>query len=170
MKKIVMRAADILMSYLIAFTLAIGTIIILSIIFAPGATTPDIKSSGKLTKSPYSGNTTNFAYNVKSKLSYPMYSRNEYGQTYGSIFDIPDDPYMENIVYPELFLAVGTNGTIGYVYTSDLNADNPTNPDEATEYMKKKEEAIKNCITGKIIFLYEVDGRTIIGEFKIQYK
>ena len=86
-------------------------------------------------------------------LKYPI---NENGLTYGSAFDSisPNDE-------PDLILARGIDGTIGYVYASDLNGKEPKSPEEAISLQKMK--------TGENITipLYEADGKTIIGEFRI---
>jgi len=93
-----------------------------------------------------------------SKQSYtpaPVFPRNESGQTYGSnaFVNSPDQE-------PDLVSAVGVDGTEGYVRSEDLNRDLPKTPEEAVAYNKKLKAERK-------IPLYDVDGKTVIGEFKI---
>ncbi len=82
-----------------------------------------------------------------------LYPVNESGETYGK----PTDPLHP----PDLLLAQGTDGTIGYVRSSELIGEDPATP----------EEAVKRQLTlnpdGRAISLYEDDGKTVIGEFKV---
>lgn len=78
------------------------------------------------------------------------YPENESGQTYG--------PDMGDILHesPDLLLAEGKNGTLGYIYS-----DQPTgaaSPDELDEYYDSISDGISTP-------LYLHDGKTIIGEF-----
>ena len=82
----------------------------------------------------------------------PAHGVNQNGETYG----LDDDQR------PDLILATGVDGTDGYIKLKDLNKDQPNNPEEAVAYMEK----IKNSAP-KNIPLYDVDGKTVIGEFKI---
>ncbi|MHB9094619.1 MAG: hypothetical protein ACYC21_08085 [Eubacteriales bacterium] len=94
-----------------------------------------------------------------SKQSYtpaPVFPRNESGQTYGSnaFANSPDQE-------PDLVSAVGVDGTQGYVRSEDLDGEMPKTPEEAVAHNSKLKAERK-------IPLYDVDGKTIIGEFKIE--
>jgi len=96
-----------------------------------------------------------------------VYETNENGQTYGSAMYAPS-PDKE----PDLILAEAPDGTEGYVYASDLNADLPNNPEELLATMARDQEIWDNAPVGQVviartILLYAVDGKTIIGEFPI---
>ncbi len=100
---------------------------------------------------------TNEALAIKPLIQSPsskyVYPVNKNGQTYGA------DIYEDKSGYePDLIAAIGRNGIHGYVYSSDLNGDNPRTP----------EEAIQQKNNSKIIPLYDKDGTTVIGEFKIE--
>jgi len=86
----------------------------------------------------------------------PVFPKNANGQTYGSsaLVNSPDQE-------PDLISAVGVNGTEGYVRSEDLNGKLPNTPEEAVAYNRKLK-------TERLIPLYDVDGKTIIGEFKIR--
>ncbi len=99
------------------------------------------------------------------------YQLNERGQTYGSV-DTNVPP--EEQVLPELISAIGIDGTRGYVYSSDLSGEQPKNPEEALEYMEKREEELRIAISEnreylRYVPLYKSDGVTVIGSFGIQY-
>lgn len=81
-----------------------------------------------------------------------LYPVNEYGQTYGK------DNSEINKEPPDLIEAIGVDGTIGYIFNTDLNPDIST-PEEAIEKLGDR--------TVRAIPLYEKDGRTIIGQFEI---
>ncbi|MFC9542925.1 hypothetical protein ACFTQ7_24220 [Lysinibacillus sp. NPDC056959] len=74
------------------------------------------------------------------------YPINEDGQTYG--------PNMENLmlVEPELMLAEGENGELGYIY----QPDGISSPNKVDEYNKSFKKSTP---------LYLHDGKTIIGTF-----
>ena len=96
-----------------------------------------------------------------------VYETNENSQTYGSAMYAPS-PDKE----PDLILAEALDGTEGYVYASDLNADLPNNPEELLASMSKDQEIWDNAPVGQVVIartipLYAVDGKTIIGEFPI---
>ncbi|HZK83846.1 MAG TPA: hypothetical protein VFC58_04045 [Desulfosporosinus sp.] len=78
---------------------------------------------------------------------------NQNGETYGS---------GANEQGLDLMQAKGVDGTVGYIKTKDLNKDQPNNPQEAVDYMKKMENSAPINIP-----LYDVDGKTVIGKFKI---
>jgi len=96
-----------------------------------------------------------------------IYETNENGQTYGSAMYAPS-PDKE----PDLILAESIDGTEGYVYASDLNADLPNNPEELLAITAKNQEIWDNAPVGQVVIarfipLYAVDGKTVIGEFPI---
>lgn len=85
-----------------------------------------------------------------------VYQKNEDGQTYGSAL------YATSIdTEPDLISAVGEDGTIGYVRSMDLYGVQPKTPEEALDQMRKADSVIR-------IPLYAVDGKTVIGTFKIE--
>ncbi|PLX13903.1 MAG: peptidase M56 BlaR1 [Marinilabiliales bacterium] len=85
----------------------------------------------------------------------PVYQRNENGQTYGS------DMYATSLdTVPDLVLAQDENGTVGYVRSVDLYGKQPKTPEEAVK-MNLKPGSFRH------IPLYAVDGKTVIGKFKI---
>jgi hypothetical protein len=87
----------------------------------------------------------------------PKFPVNKNGETYGSNSEVTVAGQE-----PDLILAKGVDGNDGYIKLKDLNKDQPNNPEEAVAYMEKmKNSAPKN------IPLYDVDGKTVIGEFKI---
>ncbi|WP_051533880.1 hypothetical protein [Desulfitibacter alkalitolerans] len=84
-----------------------------------------------------------------------VYKVNKYGQTYGSsLFAVSFE------TEPDLILAKGVDGTIGYIYATDSYGEVPKNPEEAL--------AMQKANAGKdhrVIPLYASDGKTIIGKF-----
>lgn len=84
------------------------------------------------------------------KDGYPI---NDNGQTYG--------PNMGNATIilgePDLQLAIGENGTIGYAKKVDLEGPLPKTPAEAAR--------LSTEVKPREIPLYDVDGETIIGKF-----
>lgn len=91
--------------------------------------------------------------NDKKKPS-PNYPKNASGETYGSSLDAK-----ENEKEPDLIRAEGEDGTIGYVRLSELEGPAPKNPQEALALQAQK--------TDRYVNLYESDGKTVIGRFKI---
>lgn len=82
------------------------------------------------------------------------YPTNDNGLTYG-----PNMGDMTIILgEPDLLLAKGENGTIGYAKKVDLDGPQPKTPEEAVEL---------NDTYPREIPLYDVDGETIIGKFII---
>lgn len=82
------------------------------------------------------------------------YPTNDNGLTYG-----PNMGDMTIILgEPDLILAKGENGTIGYAKKVDLDGPQPKTPEEAVKL---------NDIYRREIPLYDVDGETIIGKFII---
>lgn len=90
-----------------------------------------------------------------SAVQFPEFPKNENGQTYGSSADAIS-PYTE----PDLIIAHGVDGTIGYVMKKDLDGEMPRTPEEALANQR-------NAPASRTIPLYDVDGKTVIGEFKI---
>lgn len=85
-----------------------------------------------------------------------VYPVNENGQTYGSAADARN--YEEE---PDLISAYGSDGkTTGYVKKEDLQGPQPQNPEEAMQLMKDAKP--------RDIPLYDVDGITVIGNFRIE--
>lgn len=92
----------------------------------------------------------------QSNTPAPVYAKNKDGQTYGSsAFANSSDQE------PDLVSAVGVDGAQGYVRSEDLNGELPKTPEEAVAHNSKLKAERK-------IPLYDVDGKTVIGEFKIE--
>lgn len=86
-----------------------------------------------------------------------VYQKNDSGQTYGSSL------YAESIdKVPDLILARGIDGTIGYIKAVDANEPLPKTPEEALA-LNAKHKAMGE----RQIPLYAVDGKTVIGVFSI---
>lgn len=94
-----------------------------------------------------------------SAVNQNIYPVNEDGLSYGSAM-LASTPSQE----PDLILAVGTNGKTGYVKYEDLYKEEPKTPEEAIE---KQEKMFRTGNTERMIPLYEKDGKTVIGEFRI---
>ena len=108
-----------------------------------------------------------FASNTQPDDVSIVYETNVNGQTYGTAMyaATPDEE-------PDLILAESPDGTEGYIYSSDLNADLPSNPEEMLaineKYQKIWDEApIGEVVVARYIPLYAVDGKTVVGEFPI---
>jgi len=82
------------------------------------------------------------------------YKTNASGQTYGSDGGAPGGPLDE----PDLVAVQATNGKVGYAYAAQLNGPTPTNPDQAVT---------ENSQPARTIPVYESDGKTQIGAFKV---
>ena len=80
-----------------------------------------------------------------------------------------DESIEEEITENKLISAVGEHKIEGYVYTYDLYemSSQPSTPDEAVEYIKEKEKNERNPFYKKSIPLYDEDGVTVIGEYRI---
>ncbi|MGG4442881.1 hypothetical protein [Brevibacillus fortis] len=91
--------------------------------------------------------------NANSTPNYPI---NEQGQTYGS-----DPLTIEPSQEPDLLEATGENGVEGYVKTSDLRPP-VSSPEEAIAFQK-----ITEATGYRLIPLYESDGKTVKGEFRL---
>lgn len=88
------------------------------------------------------------------------FETNNNGETYGTYIDKGDGEWEE----PDLMAVVGLNDIEGYVRKVDLydEENQPNNPEEAIAYMEKREKE-----GPRIIPVYEKDGKTIIGEYRI---
>lgn len=104
----------------------------------------------------------------RSRFHSPQYEVNENGQTYGSAIKSGSVE-----TEPDLIAAVGTDGTEGYVYAKDLQKDMPQTPEEAVAQTNKlrKSQSLKRGSNKTIVVdtipLYDVNGKTILGEFEI---
>ncbi|ABR50166.1 hypothetical protein Amet_4084 [Alkaliphilus metalliredigens QYMF] len=96
---------------------------------------------------------------ASTSLDNSEYKVNSNGETYGSGLQEATLG-----VAPDLIKARGSNGALGYVRSKDLEPEAANNPEEA---IKKQKEKQKNKDTKKIP-LYEVDGKTVIGEFVLE--
>ncbi|WP_340028403.1 hypothetical protein MHB71_30570 [Paenibacillus sp. FSL H7-0940] len=85
-----------------------------------------------------------------------LYPKNKNGQTYGSNI-YASSPETE----PDLILAMGVDGTEGYLLKKDMDGEQPKTPEEAI--------AIQNSRSpdGWDIPLYDKDGETVIGVFHV---
>ena len=81
------------------------------------------------------------------------YPVNDKGETYG-----PNMGNMMIIDEPDLILAQGENGKIGYAKKLDLEGPKPKTPEEAVKLNNRPPRELP---------LYDVDGETIIGKFWI---
>ncbi|MDU1456502.1 MAG: hypothetical protein E6912_17090 [Paeniclostridium sordellii] len=88
------------------------------------------------------------------------FKTNDDGETYGTYIDKGDGEYEE----PDLMAVIGVNDVEGYVKKVDLydEENQPNNPEEAIAYMEKREKE-----GPRLIPIYEKDGRTVIGEYRI---
>lgn len=91
---------------------------------------------------------------ISSADTLKHYPKTANGQTYGSVVDQAKAGGL-----PELIMAVGIDGTEGYIKKSDLPAQ-PKNPEEALK--QKADREAKGPYT---IPLYDIDGKTVIGAF-----
>jgi hypothetical protein len=97
-----------------------------------------------------------YGYHNLSAVQFPEFPKNENGQTYGSASDATS-PYTE----PDLIEAYGVDGNIGYVMKKDLDGEMPRTPEEALANQR-------NAPAIRTIPLYDVDGKTVIGEFRLK--
>lgn len=88
------------------------------------------------------------------------FKTNDDGETYGTYIDKGDSEYEE----PDLMAVIGVNDVEGYVKKVDLydEENQPNNPEEAIAYMEKREKE-----GPRLIPIYEKDGKTVIGEYRI---
>ena len=91
-------------------------------------------------------NASDLVIPTRDSITSDGYPINENGQTYG--------PNMENLmlVEPDLMLAEGANGVLGYIY----QPEGISSPSELDEYNKSFKKSTP---------LYLHDGKTIIGTF-----
>jgi hypothetical protein len=90
----------------------------------------------------------------------PAFPVNEHGQTYGR-----SDGLLNPADEPDLILAQATNGKIGYVLKSDLDA--ATGADVASPEEALAQQAKNRTGEPIEIAVFEADGRTRIGVFVI---
>lgn len=91
--------------------------------------------------------------NISSNINETV-QRNENGEIYGS------ELFLDEIgVQPDLILAEGTNGKVGYVRADDINDAEITTPEQAAEKTLSS--------TSREIPLYDSDGTTIVGSFSL---
>lgn len=74
-------------------------------------------------------------------------------------FELP-----EILMNEELIPATGVDGTKGFIYVSDCLYNAVDNPEEALIVQEQQKNGV-----GKYINLYDEDGETVIGTFKIEY-
>ena len=88
------------------------------------------------------------------------FKTNDNGETYGTYIDKGDGEYEE----PDLMAVIGVNDVEGYVKKVDLydEENQPNNPEEAIAYMEEREKE-----GPRLIPVYEKDGKTVIGEYRI---
>lgn len=89
------------------------------------------------------------------------FNTNKNGQTYGT--HISDDNGL-TIAEPDLIEVIGENNVEGYVKKIDLYDEsfNPKTPEEFVRYVEEREKNGQ-----RIIPVYKKDGKSIIGEYKI---
>lgn len=98
-------------------------------------------------------NTSDLVIPSKESILKEGYPTNGNGQTYAPNMG---DLILGELGEPDLMLAEGENGTIGYVKKEDLNGPLPKTPEEAVKLNGAKPREIP---------LYDVDGETVIGKF-----
>lgn len=88
------------------------------------------------------------------------FKTNDNGETYGTYIDKGDGEWEE----PDLMAVIGVNDVEGYVKKVDLydEENQPNNPEEAIAYMEEREKE-----GSRLIPVYEKDGKTVIGEYRI---
>ena len=84
---------------------------------------------------------------------------NSHGEIFGSEFLLA-----EIGVKPDLILARGTNGELGYVKASELERNEISTPEEAIAYMESEEYKVTRTIP-----LYDCEGETVIGSFEFSF-
>ena len=81
---------------------------------------------------------------------------NQNGQTYGSATNA-----VSVETEPDLIAAIGIDGTKGYVLATDLRIGMPHSRQEAIELLESDGDKSHK------ISLYDIDGKTVIGEFLV---
>lgn len=100
--------------------------------------------------------TGSFAVGIENELSFDV---NENGETYGDYFQIIGEG-----LEPDLILAQGDDGILGYVKTEDLIGTLPESPEAALALQAERET---KGYKGHYINLYASDGTTVVGRFFI---
>jgi len=92
-----------------------------------------------------------------------QYPTNANGETYGPMPNTSESGIV--ITPPDLLLAEGICGVLGYVRSKSFDIPGST-PEEKISAQKAGDDiyAITGCIT---VPLYDSDGETVIGEFKV---
>lgn len=88
----------------------------------------------------------------------PDYARNPNGQTYGSAKSART-PAEE----PDLIEAIATNGRVGYVFREELMGDVPGTLEEVRQHIANGQPS-----QTRVIPVYEADGETQIGVFRME--
>ena len=96
----------------------------------------------------------------RSQAPVHVFPRNANGQTYGP--EVPRPGLATPGTEPDLILAIGVDGTTGYVKRTDDEGPQPKNPQEAVALDK-----YNLAHPTREIPLYAVDGKTVIGSFVI---
>jgi len=86
---------------------------------------------------------------------------NEQGQTYGPADHHVEDPADGTVIEPDLTLAVGDDGVVGYILSTDLTPVFAS-PDEVAEWLEEHPPTEDRKIP-----LYDQDGN-VIGTFTVQ--
>lgn len=88
------------------------------------------------------------------------FETNDNGETYGTYIDKGDGEWEE----PDLMAVVGLNDVDGYVRKVDLydKSFNPNTPEEFLAYVEERDRK-----GPRVIPVYEKDGKTVIGEYRI---
>lgn len=96
-------------------------------------------------------------------VDYPV---NEYGEMYGGLDDVPEGAWgsYEDFVgmFPDLIRAEATNGAVGYVRKEDFFGPPPESPEDTV--WAQTDKAMNGILP---LTVYDVDGRTELGEFAI---
>ena len=89
------------------------------------------------------------------------FKRNENNQTYGTFISNKEG---YTISEPELIAVEGVGGVKGYAKKSDLYDESfqPQTPEEFLNYVEERDKKGPRTIP-----VYELDGETIIGEFRL---
>lgn len=103
-------------------------------------------------------------YVVEETNTKLVYSVNANGQTYSDdTVNILANDYPD---LPDLIGVIATNGKEGYVYKEDFYDYMPSCPEEAVKYMEVLKELNDQGIYFRIIPVYAIDGKTVIGDFE----
>lgn len=102
---------------------------------------------------------TVFASSVNT-VSSTTFSVNANGETYGNLFQTRAAGE-----YPDLILATGEDGVVGYVRSEDLEGTAPATPEEA---LAIQEQHKAEGYSGRYVNLYDSDGETVIGSFFVE--